>query len=115
MAEEAVDQAIVSFGFKPQRACQTGHLRLVGAENFEPAGERVLNQTYGFDADVAHHLHHAFATRRFGLPGWPRQGFGARLHARHPYLEAEVLYAVRHEFAERASDVLDIAESLALA
>lgn len=114
MAEEAVDQAIASFGFKPQRACQTGHLRLVGAENFEPAGERVLNQTYGFDADVAHHLHHAFGDQAVRIARLATSGFGARLHARHPYLEAEVLYAARHEFAERASDVLTRRIPLAL-
>jgi len=106
MAEEAVDQAVKSFAFKLARACQTDHLRLVGAENFEAAGERVLNRTYGLDADVAYHLHHAYGDQAVAVAKLAESALGTRLHRQHPYIEAEVVYTVRHEFAERASDVL---------
>ncbi len=114
MAEEAVDQAVNSFAFKPARVCQTDHLRLVGAENFEAVGERVLNRTYGLDADVADHLHHAFGDRAVTVAKLAESGLGARLHPQHPYLEAEVVYVAREEFAERASDVLTRRLPLAL-
>ena len=114
MAEEAVDQAVKSFALKPVRSCQTDRLRLVGAENFEAAGERVLNRTYGLDADVADHLHHAFGDQAVGVAKLAESGLGARLHPQHPYLEAEVVYVTRHEFAERASDVLTRRLPLAL-
>ena len=114
MAEEAVDQAVKSFAFNPARGCQTAHLRLVGAENFETAGERVLNQTYGFDADVAEHLHHAFGDRAVSVAKLADFGLGARLHPHHPYLEAEVVFVTRFEFAERAADVLTRRLPLAL-
>ena len=115
MAEEAVDQAIESFGFKPQHPCQTAHLRLIGAENFDSAGESVLVKNYGLDADVANHLHHSFGDQAMRVARLAGEGPGKRrLHTRHPYIEAEVLYATRFEFAERASDVLTRRIPLAL-
>jgi glycerol-3-phosphate dehydrogenase len=106
MAEEAVDQAIESFGFKSARACPTQTLLLVGAENFVQAGERALIQDYGLEDDVAHHLHHAFGDQASRVAELARSGLRARLHPAHPFIDAEVVYAVRHEFAERACDVL---------
>ena len=41
-------------------------------------------------------------------------GFAKRLHPDHPCVEAEVIYAVRHEFAQRAADVLVRRTGLAL-
>jgi glycerol-3-phosphate dehydrogenase len=114
MAEEAVDQAIQSYALKPARGCQSDRLQLVGAEHFEPAGERVLNQTYGLDADVAHHLHYAFGDQAVAVAKLAESALGARLHPQHPYIEAEVVYAARHEFAEHASDVLTRRLPLAL-
>lgn len=114
MAEEAVDQALASFALRPLRPCQTAHLRLHGAEHFEPAGERVLKQTYGLDEDVAEHLHHAFGDQAVAVAKLAESALGRRLHPQHPYLEAEVVYAVRHEFAERAADVLTRRLPLAL-
>ena len=49
--------------------------------------------------------------------GWPKpahSGFEARLHAAHPYIEAEVVYATRHEYAQRAIDVITRRLPLAL-
>jgi len=114
MAEEAVDQAVETFACKPARTCQTDHLRLVGAEHFEAAGERVLNRTYGLDADVAEHLHYSFGDQAVSIAKLAESALGARLHPHHPYLEAEVVYVTRHEFAERASDVLTRRLPLAL-
>ncbi len=114
MAEEAVDQAIPAYGFKPARACQTSALPVVGAEYFDPAGERALIQGYGLDADIAHHLHHAYGDQAVHVAGLAKSGLGARLHANHPFIEAEVVYATRHEFAERAADVLTRRTALAL-
>jgi glycerol-3-phosphate dehydrogenase len=106
MAEEAVDQAIQAFGCRPARACQTGNLRLVGAEQFDPANEAHLARHHGLAADVARHLHHAFGDQAARVAGLAQSGLGARLHPAHPFIEAEVVYAARHEFAERAADVL---------
>lgn len=114
MAEEAVDRALDCFALKPARPCQTEKLLLVGAETFHAAAEKNLVRDYGLDADVAAHLHHAFGDQAPRVAELAGQGFGERLHPRHPYIEAEVVYAARHEFAERASDVLTRRIPLAL-
>ena len=106
MAEEAVDRAVAEFGFGQARPCRTRHLRLAGAEQFDPAGERVLVETGGFAPDVACHLHHAFGDQAARVAALAGAGLGARLHPAHPFIEAEVVYAARCEFAEHAMDVL---------
>jgi glycerol-3-phosphate dehydrogenase len=114
MAEEAVDRAVELFGCRPARPCLTETLRLAGAERFDPAAEQALVQQVGLDAEVAHHLHHAYGDQAAQVAALAKDGLGARLHPAHPFLEAEVIYGARYEFAERASDVLTRRLPLAL-
>lgn len=114
MAEEAVDQAIATCGLQPMHACQTRNLRLYGAEHYAPEIAQVLTNDYGLAADIAHHLQHAFGDKAMCVARLASEGLGARLHPDHPFVEAEVVYSARHEFAERASDVLTRRIPLAL-
>lgn len=114
MAEEAVDQAVVTHGLQPVRTCQTRNLPLWGAEHYVPEIYQVLTKDYGLDADIAHHLLHAFGDQSMRVARLAGEGLGARLHPDHPYIEAEVVYSARHEFAEHASDVLTRRMPLAL-
>ena len=117
MAEETVDAAIASFGFKHAGACQTPELRLIGAENLAKNGIKALRKKHGLALDIAIHLHHAYgdqATQVAELAALADGGLGERLHPAHPFIEAEVIYAARYEFAERAADVLTRRTSLAL-
>ena len=57
---------------------------------------------------------HAFGDQAVSVARLADEGFGARLHPEHPYIEAEVVYAARCEFAEHASDVLTRRTPLAL-
>lgn len=114
MAEEAVDQAIETGRLNPSSPCRTRDLRLVGAENYTPEISNVLQKDYGLAADIAEHLQHAFGDQATGVARLVNEGLGARLHPDHPYIEAEVVHAARHEFAERACDVLTRRIPLAL-
>ncbi|MDR0380130.1 MAG: FAD-dependent oxidoreductase, partial [Candidatus Accumulibacter sp.] len=107
MAEEAVDQAISSAGLNPSGPCRTLDLRLHGAEKYSSEILfHALTRDCGLDADIAEHLQHAFGDNAMSVACLAREGLGARLHPEHPYIEAEVIYAARHELAERAADVL---------
>ena len=106
MAEETVDTAVDLFRLRPACACRTENLRVFGAEQFDPAAEAALVERRGLPADVANHLHHAFGDQAHRVADLADAGLRARLHPAHPYLEAEVIYCARHEWAERASDVL---------
>jgi glycerol-3-phosphate dehydrogenase len=106
MAEEAVDRAISSAGLNPSGPCRTLDLRLHGADRYSSEIFRVLTRDHGLEADIAEHLQHAFGDQAMSVARLAEEGFSARLHPEHPYIEAEVVYAARHEFAERASDVI---------
>ncbi len=117
MAEHAVDHAVGVFALTPRSGCRTVDLPLVGAAGFDRAkGIDALIREFSLDRDVAHHLHHAYGDRAPRVLRYAAaSGQGAvRLHPAHPYLEAEVIYATRHEAARSAMDVLARRLSLAL-
>ena len=106
MAEEAVDQAVKSFNLTHAGPCRTENLPIVGAEHFAPAARDELASEMGLPGDVAEHLHKTFGDEAGKVAALAHTGFEARLHAAHPYIEAEVVFAARHEYAQRAIDVI---------
>ncbi|MDR0578629.1 MAG: FAD-dependent oxidoreductase [Candidatus Accumulibacter sp.] len=114
MAEEAVDRAVASAGLPASGPCRTLDLRLSGAEHYAPGIFDVLIRDYGLAEDIARHLMHAFGDQAPSVARLAEDGLAVRLHPDHPYIEAEVVYAARHELAERAWDVLARRTSLAL-
>ena len=112
MAEDAVDRAIVEYGLQPKSPCQTRNIILAGSMNYYPTLFIRLIQQFGFETDVAKHLLRSYGDRSWAVAAmanetglrWPVRG--ARLSRSYPYLEAEVRYAVRHEYAQTAMDVL---------
>lgn len=106
MAEDAVDQAIKGFDLTPIRACQTKHTPVAGGSDYDPKGDVELARVYRIAQDVARNLNRAYGDRASEVAALAGSGLGARLHRDHPYIEAEVVHAVRQEFAQRAIDVL---------
>lgn len=107
MAEDTVDRGISSFSLTPQAPCQTHTLVLHGGENFSADTDRVLQQEFRFDQDICRHLSRAYGDRAPQVCQLARtEGLEARLHPAHPYIEAEIIYAVRHELAIHAADLL---------
>lgn len=127
MAEEAVDAAIETFKLQPgpkplpfdapgmvpiTGTCRTEVLKLVGAHGFSKTLFIHLIQRFGIDAEVAHHLAHNYGDRAWtvaGLSEPTNERFplrGKRLAVMYPFVDGEVRYAVRHEYAQTAADVL---------
>ena len=127
MAEEAVDEAITQFNLVPgpvplpfsasgmipiTGACRTEHVKLVGAHGFSKTLFIHLVQHFGVDAEVAHHLAHNYGDRAWAvaeLSELTMQRFplrGKRLSPMYPFVDGEVRYAVRNEYAQTAVDVL---------
>ncbi len=106
MAVEAVDEALAVAGLDAP-AVKTDELPLVGGAHFTPTGAGALQEAYGFDADVAAHLHTAYGDRADAVAQLARErGLEARLAPDHPILEAEVPWAAEHELAATSVDVL---------
>jgi glycerol-3-phosphate dehydrogenase len=91
MGEDTINQAALA-GSLEERNSRTKNLRihgwLQGGDRKDPL------QVYGSDAGRIRELINE-------QPGW-----GERLHARLPYVKAEVIWAARHEMARTVEDVL---------
>lgn len=133
MAEEAVDEAVKQFSLETDRIshapdisgsglpfdgaildgnCQTHRVRLIGAHGYSKTLFINLIQHFGLETDVAQHL-----TQSYGDRAWQVAALSSPTHARfpergsrisplYPFVDGEVRYAVRNEYAQTAVDVL---------
>ena len=133
MAEECVDEAITQFKLQPRPypnapdvsgtemiddgahlngTCQTHQVKLVGAHGFSKTLFINLIQHFGVETDVAKHLTESYGDRAWtvaALSSPTEKRFpvrGERISALYPFVDGEVRYAVRHEYAQTAIDVL---------
>jgi glycerol-3-phosphate dehydrogenase len=132
MAEETVDDAIKEFGLKTSSiddltlisgtevkdelpldgTCQTHRVRLVGAHGYSKTLYINLIQHFGIETDVARYLCQAYGDRAWtvaALSSPTEQRFpvrGKKISGLYPYIDGEVRYCVRHEYAQTATDVL---------
>ncbi|PKU25756.1 FAD-dependent oxidoreductase [Telmatospirillum siberiense] len=114
MSEQAIDRAIATARLTHARPCRTHDMPLWGADKYDPLGDAALARDFALDADVADHLNHAYGDQAPVVAALTTGGWATRLHPAHPFLEAEVVYAVRREQAIRAADVLIRRMTLAL-
>ncbi len=106
MAEDAVDHVVAHFGLPAKTGCHTRDLPLAGARNFDAErGVETLRAAFALDPDIAAHLHHAYGDRAQQVMKIAGRR-AVRLDAAHPFIEAEIIYAARHEAALSAMDVL---------
>ncbi|EAU86393.2 glycerol-3-phosphate dehydrogenase [Coprinopsis cinerea okayama7 len=114
MAEETVDEAVRVFGLegRVRSGCVTERVRLVGSDAWSRNMFIGLIQTYGLETEVARHLSDNYGDRAWTVcslaepTGEPWPLYGKRIAAQYPFIEAEILYAIRHEYAQTAIDVL---------
>ncbi|KAK2760963.1 mitochondrial glycerol-3-phosphate dehydrogenase [Arachnomyces sp. PD_36] len=133
MAEEAVDEAVKQFSLKTDRvsqapdisgsgrafegeildgSCQTHQVRLVGAHGYSKTLFINLIQHFGLETDVAQHLTQSYGDRAWQVAAlstptstrFPERG--SRISPLYPFIDGEVRYAVRNEYAQTAVDVI---------
>lgn len=133
MAEEAVDEAIKLNGLKTSAVpnpplvsgvqgyhenvdldgtCKTHEVRLLGAHGFSKTLFINIVQHYGLETEVAKHLTTAYGDRAWTVAAlcaptnarYPVRG--QRISQLYPFVDGEVRYAVRHEYAQTAVDVI---------
>lgn len=110
MAEQTVDKAIKEFSLDPLRDCVTKETRLLGSHGWSKTMYVKLLQRFGLETEVAKHLSATYGDRAWSVCSiaeatgqrWPVHGI--RLDPLYPYLEAEVRYACRSEYAATVSD-----------
>jgi len=133
MAEECVDTAIEEFGLQTKPfenapsvsgtdvvddgaildgTCQTHNVRLVGAHGFSKTLFIPLIQHFGVETEVAKHLTESYGDRAWAVAALCRPtdrrfpARGERISQLYPFVDGEVRYAVKHEYAQTAVDVL---------
>lgn len=123
MAQDALDKVLELNPKMKSRAspCSTEGMMLIGADRAKIVCDQrfdiiqvTLREQYGFDRDVAAHLTRAYGTRSLQIAemiigGYQNRAPGLhpkRLVAKHPVLEAEVVFAVEQEYAVSAVDFL---------
>ncbi|GAB7348086.1 hypothetical protein MBLNU459_g6112t3 [Dothideomycetes sp. NU459] len=133
MAEETVDEAIKEFKLNtgnlanPPRVsgteliddgatldgtCQTHQVKLIGAHGWSKTLFINLIQHYGIETEVAKHLTESYGDRAWQVAALcqpTEQRFpvrGTRISALYPFVDGEVRYAMRHEYAQTAVDVI---------
>ncbi|KAJ3035348.1 mitochondrial glycerol-3-phosphate dehydrogenase [Rhizophlyctis rosea] len=112
MAEEAVGRAVEVFGLHPTGPCVTEHIPLIGSHHWSKNMFVRLIQHFGLETEVAQHLCDSYGDRAWAVASmatlthkrWPV--YGKRLSFAYPYIEAEVRYAVRREYACTVVDVI---------
>jgi glycerol-3-phosphate dehydrogenase len=136
MAEEAVDEAIKEFKLKPSAmhnvpdisgvggrglvadnatldgSCQTHQVRLIGAHGWSKTLFINLIQHYGLETEVAKHLTTSYGDRAWQVAAlsaptdtrFPVRG--KRISALYPFVDGEIRFGVRHEYAQTAVDVI---------
>ncbi|XP_019126693.2 glycerol-3-phosphate dehydrogenase, mitochondrial isoform X1 [Larimichthys crocea] len=110
MAEETLDAAIKAHSL-PAEPCKTVGLQLEGGKGWTPTLYIRLVQDYGLENEVAQHLASTYGGKAFDVAKmaqvtgqrWPI--VGKRLVSEFPYIESEVLYAIK-EYACTAIDVI---------
>lgn len=133
MAEETVDESLKLYDLKPvpvmqvprisgtemiddsaplDGTCQTHQVRLIGAHGFSKTLFINLIQHFGLETDVAKHLTESYGDRAWtvaALSSPTEQRFpvrGVKISPLYPFVDGEIRYAVRHEYAQTAVDVL---------
>lgn len=133
MAEDCVDEAVKEFGLETRPfanaprvsgtnliddgahldgKCQTHNVRLIGAHGFSRTLFIPLIQHFGVETEVAKHLSESYGDRAWvvaSLCKLTNQRFparGERISSLYPFVDGEVRYAVQHEYAQTAVDVI---------
>ncbi|KAJ3228066.1 mitochondrial glycerol-3-phosphate dehydrogenase [Chytriomyces hyalinus] len=113
MAHETIDKAVEVFDLGDKAGpCVTERTILVGTAGWTPNMFIKLIQNFGIETEVAEHLADSYGGHAWAVASmahmtglrWPIHG--KRLSPQYPYIEAEVRYAVRREYACTVVDVI---------
>ncbi|EPZ33967.1 DAO-domain-containing protein [Rozella allomycis CSF55] len=105
MASDAINKAISEFGLSNKAGeCRTENLKVVGSYGYTKSMYLKLIQEFGLEKDVAKHLVHSYGDRAKLVAA--EKSSKKRLVEGFPYLESEVNYAVKHEYAQTIVDVI---------
>eukprot|EP00052_Salpingoeca_macrocollata_P006403 m.53486 g.53486 ORF g.53486 m.53486 type:complete len:585 (-) comp15422_c0_seq1:23-1777(-) len=106
MAQETVDAVVAAIGKTDAKKCTTQDLVLIGGENYTPEHYKTLMENHSIDMEVAQYFAHRYGTQADHVLKMAQDDGYRRLVDNHTFLEAEVVYACRQQYATTIADVL---------
>eukprot|EP00596_Hydrurales_sp_CCMP1899_P002007 CAMPEP_0119052738 /NCGR_PEP_ID=MMETSP1177-20130426/73929_1 /TAXON_ID=2985 /ORGANISM="Ochromonas sp, Strain CCMP1899" /LENGTH=512 /DNA_ID=CAMNT_0007032401 /DNA_START=868 /DNA_END=2406 /DNA_ORIENTATION=+ len=109
MAQDAVDKLIEVGNLQGAKPCTTLTTGLTGRKGYSNNLPIQLVQEYNIGIDTANRLAKAYGGRAYDVLDISKNELGyhnqeGKLVTGHAYLEAEIIYACRHEWASQADD-----------
>ncbi len=105
MALDLVNEALNRFNLRAKKSI-TESLILVGGENYNARLLLKLRDKLKLKSNILSHLIHSYGDRALGFEKLVKEGYGVELTPQYPFIEAEVIWAVKYEQARFATDVL---------
>ena len=107
MAEETVDFCVGKFNLNPKvEKSQTSTTPLIGSHMYSKSLAHELESKFSISKDVSNHLVNSYGDRAEEVLKIEPETYSKLLVSGFPYLEAEVKYAVRNEYAITIADVI---------
>ena len=116
MAEELIDRVIKEKDFRRVAKvgpCVTKGIKLVGGDGYHALLYVQLVQKYGISQQIAQHLCHTYGAAAFAVCESAKKNVGKTLYDGYPFIEAEIEYAAKHEYAVTVKDMLTLRMRLA--
>lgn len=108
MGEDVINIAIKTAQLSPAHKSATQNLKLVGAHNYNKFLKEELERNFKHAPDISFHLAHAYGDQAHIIITLIKKNpqLSERLVENYPYISAEVLYTLNHEYAEHAVDII---------
>jgi glycerol-3-phosphate dehydrogenase len=106
MAEDLLNRLVHEQKLPYKNPCRTSISPLIGAQwGYFPLAKE-LAERFLLDDAVVNHLIRSYGDQAEKVATLADQGLKRPLHPRYPFIEAEVIYALREEHAQKISDVI---------
>jgi len=106
MAEDVVDEIIKVFSINPKSKCITKDIKLIGAERYKFEIIEELQNTYKIDKSIAKHLIQTYGDLAFEVAKIAKDGYNEKIVDGYPYIEAEIVWAIKNEMSQTLIDLL---------
>jgi len=109
MAKDTIDHIYEVIWKKTAPACTSDNQLLYGAENFRFDDWRILVATYNVSEKTAQHLMKKYGSKAIDVFKLTANDASLKdlLSPQHPFIKAEILYAIKEEMATNSTDVLE--------
>jgi glycerol-3-phosphate dehydrogenase len=116
MAKDTIDHIYEAIWQQHPVVCTSEHQLLYGAEGYEFTAWKTLVDQYDISPDTAQHLMKKYGSKATSVLALTQNqaSLKALLVDNHPFIKAEVAYAIEQEMAVKATDILERRLGLAL-